>query len=695
MHIVETEITLHPSQFATLEDAFNQLERLTKPLTSTWTYLRMHPENTEDFHGFIRSLIHLLTCLNTSIQQAKDGIQLLDPPRAAALRVFLLWLPEVMTFCNRKNLYQQTAMISHCLFSAKEGELSIADFLEKHLAIIWLKPSQEKKAKIDFDAKPFYCRAFLARAQTCYAESQLHLKQLEQAKQTLVRVNALLASDYTPSDLPSDSTLLASVNEHRKSLRTAYLLNKKAWRNTPETLKKLSDELVDQDVRADYYRILAETLLLEEEMNCPLIECYLRTSYSLMMRLYVDENQLMIISPNKLLALYHKLLNHYQQANLDYNVMATCNTLLTILDPWVRTLTQSNLMAQRSPLVLTGVCSQRESVILLKIARSLQEQYQTLLSEYAQKVFRKTTEALEHLNQEELNGAHIRLDHQACQIGIHYDNPHLQKIHLHRLRSLNLDVETNASNNVTTILNALHISVSNLVRSLKTASQTLQGKRLEIQRRLERSQQSVETLERTADPQATQKAFFADRAYTAQILHSQTKHERKPVKRKVPPQKDETTTQPQSQLAKAHTPPIQWAEHLPIFQANDGNVYPIPAHDVHSTQLPKGIFYAYIDRNALYELDDDLLDQFEITLSRAKIVQKHNAHGVRLIRGEVDEDSDYFMKINLHGVDVRLFGRIIASTSVNQEEKILIVFDQALTHSQSLQETPPVTNPRI
>ncbi|MDQ2994461.1 MAG: hypothetical protein M3R00_05895 [Pseudomonadota bacterium] len=127
-----------------------------------------------------------------------------------------------------------------------------------------------------------------------------------------------------------------------------------------------------------------------------------------------------------------------------------------------------------------------------------------------------------------------------------------------------------------------------------------------------------------------------------------------------------------------------WGDDLPTFHPTQGCVYPIPNPDV-NTGVPSGIFYGYLDIQALAMLDTEKLSQFETVLARGKLVAKGDAHGIRSVNGELPADSPYLFKINIHGEDIRLYGRKVADKTQSGDMKILIVFDQAVRHNQTLQ----------
>jgi hypothetical protein len=136
-----------------------------------------------------------------------------------------------------------------------------------------------------------------------------------------------------------------------------------------------------------------------------------------------------------------------------------------------------------------------------------------------------------------------------------------------------------------------------------------------------------------------------------------------------------------------------WGEEYPSYHPTKGVVYPIPNPMITNSSMPKDIFYAYLDRLQLSEVPDELLEKFESQLARGKIVSKGDAQGLRSITGELSDDSTYLFKINIHGEDVRLYGRKVATTlSPEGKATVLIAFDQAIRHDEQLQIEPAVSN---
>ncbi len=164
------------------------------------------------------------------------------------------------------------------------------------------------------------------------------------------------------------------------------------------------------------------------------------------------------------------------------------------------------------------------------------------------------------------------------------------------------------------------------------------------------------------------------------------------IARKAPKHPKSKSPPPQKTNTAKTISTLSWGDDYPLYHPTKGIVYPIPNPLVKNSSMPKGIFYAYVDRQQLPELPDEMLEQFEIQLARGKIVSKGDAHGIRSIKGELVEDSPYVFKINIHAEDIRLYGRKVA-TALSKEgvATVLIAFDQAIRHDEQLIMQPKAT----
>jgi hypothetical protein len=541
--------------------------------------------------------------------------------------------------------------------SAETAQLMLAITCEIHIpfyqsSLFTVMPLKEGKSSFDLRPSLLDVRDIGELAMQQHAILQCEHHQYDKARATLIFLDAWYSGDHELSEFKQEQ-MEALYRTQAPALKKLYKADRELWKRAFGMINNITVTLKPQIFKSMRYFLWGKLALEEVVPNLSLASCYLDLSVT--HYLAIKSN----IPPGKLINELKSLAARFVEVENFASAMRCYRTTQKIYSKYSLAIVDYQ---QQTHQLEQNVCKLKKVAFL-----QLKKKWEELAIGSLQDV------------------QSIDFDEAKCWCQITYSDRAFMLCHARYLNELEVEKNVQRDTCVITLNSPYELSARALRRSFLQAQQRFQHRRHE-------SQQAAELL---------QKRFV-------EVVASEDSHDESPlplkgsslydmashVVRKIPrPAPSKSTGPPKTPPAKI-LPTISWGDEYPTYHPSKGIVYPIPNPLVINSAMPKGIFYAYLDPLQLIELSKEMLDQFELQLARGKIVGKGDAHGIRSVIGELNDDSPYMFKINIHGEDIRLYGRKVA-TAITPEGKatVLIAFDQAIRHDEQLLLHPEERKP--
>lgn len=476
-----------------------------------------------------------------------------------------------------------------------------------------------------------------------YAIILCHHQEYDKARFALSALETWLAQDQGLSEF-NQQQMDTLYRTQAPALKKTFKENREVWKNAVAHINTISNTLKPQILKSMRYFLLGKLALEDVAPNLSLAYCYLDLSVT---HYLANKSKL---TPDSLINELNTLAARFEKVENFSLAMRCYRTALKLYSEYSQVVAQYREDARQ---IERNMFKLKKSAFL-----QLKKKWEELAIESVQNV------------------DCIDFDEVKFWCQITYSNRAFMLCHAQYLTELGVQKNMQRETRVITLNLPYELSARTLQRSFLQAQKSFQRHQHRSRQAAELTQKRFTEVVASEDTPYESHSSLEDSSFYHIACHVVRKKPKSALSKSPPPQK--------TPGAKIITT-ISWGEEYPTYHPSKGIVYPIPNPLVINSPMPKGIFYAYLDPVQLAELSKQMLDQFELQLARGKIVSKGDAHGIRSIIGELDDDSPYMFKINIHGEDIRLYGRKVATTiTPDGKATVLIAFDQAIPHDEQL-----------
>lgn len=549
----------------------------------------------------------------------------------------------------------------------------ILPILEHRFRVIHIKPGDEQKQarQIRFilespDLRYFGGSLFahqaifmLAQQDRVAAQHALGLSaryfQGESRKTSDMSALARRAEEYW-SDKHS-----AWLKENTPSLRKIYKANRKQWARMMTLAQVKPHDL--KKIMMWQYVLLARTYLLDISCHSYAhVECFLDMGYQLWQQFF-PEKKLAPGAPTEVGYAFTQLAAELLHVEREGDAVRCYHKASTVLEECASRFEHSLSVAMQGR---DGHGYPQDKKQLEEI-RAKQVEISTVLKGLDRKLFNELVDAWKSKSVSIPEEVELRFGRKNMRISIHCSDTsysrliskHLKRFQIHHQRHSSGLIEVDDLGGLT---------ANRLVKLLHAAKSELETRKREILRKL--------ALQRAMIAESTQQTERGPSVNLLDMSKKQAKSSTKKVRAKLLSQPKVAPVE----IVEHRLPRIQWGQTFPEYHSGSDVVFPIPDPTVKNAPMPSGLFFGYIDRGCF----DDIDNRYQRVLATGLFSNSDGAQGIRYVRHEDGVPEYYLFKINVGAHDDRLYGYKAASVIVEDVPRVLICFDQAVSHKKTV-----------